>query len=310
MICKICNKEMKSMLGLSLHLTYKHKYNGGLVQYYIDYEGFEIPKCHYCNNNAKLEKGIKFRKTCGSVECLEKDFHNKKVDEDTRKKISKSMVNAHKNGNHPGWSFVNEDLNKRSYPEKWFIKNVVEKYYLYSKYTIKEKMPFHKYFLDFAILEMKIDIEIDGQQHFRSKEAIEHDKERDDFLIKNGWKVYRLAWLEIKKDYKIVEHLVNWLNDNKNYRKYDVEELLKSLKKNDLVYGSREKYSESIKNKTKEKYQFFIDFIKTSDIDFSKFGWVKKVSDKTGIKQQKINNWMKRYLNDFYDEKCFKKKAP
>lgn len=308
MICKICNKEMKSLLGLSLHLTNKHKYNGGLVKYYVNYENFKIPKCHYCDDDAKIEKGINFRKTCCRKECLKKDSHDRKIDDSTKKKISESMINVHEKGDHPGWSFINKDVNKRSYPEKWFVKNVLEKYDLYSKYTIKEKMPFHKYFLDFAVLDMKIDIEIDGQQHFRTSEAIEHDKKRDDYMVENGWRVYRLAWIEIVKDSKIVEKLIKWLNCNENYRKYDVEELLTDLNKNKLVYGSREKYSEAMRLKTKDKYEFFVEFIENSNIDFSKFGWVKKVSDNTGIKNQKINKWMKRFLPDFYEEKCFKKR--
>lgn len=114
-----------------------------------------------------------------------------------------------------GWSFINKDINKRSYPEKWFIKNVLEKYDLYSKYTIKEKLPFGKYFLDFAILNMKIDIEIDGSQHF-TKESIEHDKMRDDFLLKNEWKVYRIAWIELINDSNsVIENFIIWLNENK-----------------------------------------------------------------------------------------------
>lgn len=47
--------------------------------------------------------------------------------------------------------------------------------------------------------------------------------------------------------------------------------------------------------------------IKNSDIDFSKRGWVKKASDLTNIKQQKIGKWMKRYMKNFYEEKCFKR---
>jgi hypothetical protein len=45
-----------------------------------------------------------------------------------------------------------------------------------------------------------------------------------------------------------------------------------------------------------------------SGIDFSKFGWVKLVAEILGIKDPSVNRWMKRYLNEFYTERCFKRK--
>lgn len=44
-----------------------------------------------------------------------------------------------------------------------------------------------------------------------------------------------------------------------------------------------------------------------SDIDFSKFGWVGKASTIIGITPQKVNQWMKRNMLEFYNEKCFKR---
>lgn len=61
-------------------------------------------------------------------------------------------------------------------------------------------MSFGKYFLDFAFLELKLDVEIDGQQHNRTIEAIEHDKIRDEFLKQNGWIVFRIEWMKMKQD--------------------------------------------------------------------------------------------------------------
>lgn len=53
------------------------------------------------------------------------------------------------------------------------------------------------YFLDFFIEKgnKKIDLEIDGSQHSFRKE---HDKERDEFLIKEGYEVYRIDWNDLK----------------------------------------------------------------------------------------------------------------
>lgn len=305
--CKICKVDLKSIKSLSHHLVMKHQLH--LIDYYKDFEKFETPKCASCGKDAKYYKGLKFRTTCGDKICIKINSGKRIQTEESKIRISNALHHKHINGEHPGWSFINNDTNRRSYPEKWFIKNVLEKHSLYSKYTIYEKLSVNKYFLDFAILDLMVDLEIDGQQHFRTENAILHDKIRDDFLIKNGWRVYRIAWMEMKENNTVIEDFLNWLENSKNYRKYNVKELLNEIQLKEMtnkrIYGNRQAYSIVRKEKTKEKYEFFVDFILNSDIDFSKFGWVNKVSKATGVK--KVNKWMKRYLNDFYEDKCFKK---
>lgn len=94
----------------------------------------------------------------------------------------------------------------------------------------------------------------------------------------------------------------------KKYYKYNIDDVLKFLKKKELVYGSREKYYEKRKEKLIEKNKWKIEIIKNCNVDFSKFGWVKKVSVLIELKHQKVNEWMKRYMKDFYDKKCFIRK--
>lgn len=306
-ICKICNNEYEDLLSFSKHINMKHRYEGGLIKYYVDYENFIIPKCS-CGKNSKSLKGLEFRKTCGDKECLTKIKKNIKLTIENKIRISDSLKKSHKDGNHPGWSFINNDINRRSYPEKWFIKNVLNKYDLYSKYKIVEKLSFGKYFLDFAIIDLKIDIEIDGQQHFRNNENINHDILRDNFLLKNGWKVYRLAWVEIKNNpNEKIENFLKWLEDKQKYRKYNIIDIKNQFKKK-LKYGSREKYFEKMKEMSYERNKNIIKMIENSDIDFSKFGWAKKISTLTGMKNQNINRWIKKYMNDFYNTKCYKMK--
>lgn len=50
-----------------------------------------------------------------------------------------------------------------------------------------------------------------------------------------------------------------------------------------------------------------INKIKSSSIDFGKFGWVGKTARLLNMKPQKINQWMRRYMFDFYDQYCFKR---
>lgn len=95
-----------------------------------------------------------------------------------------------KEGRHSGW----KSRNILSYPEKFFatvlrnngIKFVANK-------------PFMTYFLDFAIDDKMVNLEIDGKQH-KYPERKASDVVRDDVLFKNGWRVYRIEWNSINTD--------------------------------------------------------------------------------------------------------------
>jgi very-short-patch-repair endonuclease len=59
--------------------------------------------------------------------------------------------------------------------------------------------PFLSYFLDFAIEDKMIDLEIDGKQHKYPERKVS-DVERDNTLTKNGWRVYRIGWNSINTE--------------------------------------------------------------------------------------------------------------
>ena len=51
-----------------------------------------------------------------------------------------------------------------------------------------------------------------------------------------------------------------------------------------------------------------IQSILSSNIDFSKLGWIEKTSSLIGITPQKVAKWMKSNMLDFYTSKCYKRK--
>lgn len=53
------------------------------------------------------------------------------------------------------------------------------------------------YVLDIAIPELKIDVEIDGFAFHSDAEAFQHDRERQNNLIANGWTVLRFTWHDV-----------------------------------------------------------------------------------------------------------------
>lgn len=105
-------------------------------------------------------------------------------------KLKKAQQKRVKEGRHKGW----KTRNILSYPEEFFIK-VLDN----NKITYKVNKYFKGYFLDFAIEEKMIDLEIDGKQH-QYEDRKEHDIKRDKFLKENGWIVYRIDWNSINTE--------------------------------------------------------------------------------------------------------------
>lgn len=81
-------------------------------------------------------------------------------------------------------------------------------------------------------------------------------------------------------------------------------------------YGSEEAWKKQLSKQGKkakgkilypEVVKKRIELIKNSNIDFSKWGWVQKVSDVTGMRHQKINKFFKQHLPDLYI-RCYQKR--
>jgi very-short-patch-repair endonuclease len=99
-----------------------------------------------------------------------------------------------------------------SYPELYF-RELFQK----EQIELETEVPYTIYQLDFANKEKKIDIEIDGDQHYLDKRIIESDKRRNEILEKDGWIVFRIKWSEYQKSSyegkeKIVEIIKNLLS--------------------------------------------------------------------------------------------------
>jgi len=233
----------------------------------------------------------------------------KPLSETHKLNISNKLKNAHAEGRHSGWLHINSDPLRMSWPEKSF-KKLINKSVINDSYTIIYGFPIFKYCLDFAIIDLKIDIEIDGVQHIKSTEAIEHDRIRDEYLMQEGWKVYRISQKELyDSNIDTIKELSKFINTEKTYRKYDVEFILNQYKGYEPKYGTRDEYFTARRNEINEEMKPMILELTGSIIDFSKFGWVGKASKVLGIHPQKVNQWMKRHMLDFYEDCCYKRKA-
>ena len=125
----------------------------------------------------------------------------KPLSEEVKKKISASMKKAHKEGraHNIGESRWN---NKPSYPEKWFMTMLENEMNMKNGIDYNREVPFHRFSLDFAWINSKKAIEIDGEQHKRFKEQQKRDEQKDNFLKKEGWKFLRIDWKDICFDTK------------------------------------------------------------------------------------------------------------
>jgi len=140
-------------------------------------------------------------------------FKGKKHTDETKNKIRISMVKfLDENPEMNPWVYSHYSKRK-SYPERYWTK-ILEK----TNFNYIAEMRFHRYKLDFAFPDIKLNIEIDGKQHYNSDGSlIERDIKRNNFLEEKGWKVIRVNWQEYQKlnkeeKRKYVSYLIESIN--------------------------------------------------------------------------------------------------
>ncbi len=100
------------------------------------------------------------------------------------------------------------------------------------------------------------------------------------------------------------------LTDDYSVRKhFEPKKIIEKKVKVQKVKSNRSaaQYHSDVKNAYINSQFHYIDMVLTSGIDFTKFGWVTKLSDIIGKKPQRVHKWMKQFMPDFYNEKCFKR---
>jgi very-short-patch-repair endonuclease len=297
--CEKCSKEYKS------HNYYNHRCLKNRSKFYIleewknnDNNLYKCPECecefskmglvgHYYRKHD--ERGIK------KIENNKKEKKNiiKLTKEEKSKILSDAKKKSFMEGKSKGWFHINSDKNRRSYPEKFFIK-VFDDNDIFNKYTIEEKFTYGKYTIDFLIVELKLIIEIDGQQHFRTEEAINHDKIRDIYFLNEGFKIYRIKWLDVCKDAKgEINQLIDFINniDNEIIRRYSLEDFEKKCKCGNIIKSSKSKICNTCRifNNRKIKNRPPVDVLVN---EVKEFGYCE-TGRKYGVSDNCIRKWIK-----------------
>jgi very-short-patch-repair endonuclease len=304
--CKKCGRDFKKSS------YYNHYCLSNRSKFYILEEWKtkdDLYKCPECT--AEFSKmgliGHYYRKhDVRGIDFLENRLKNSKKQnkvklskEEISKRISEGMKKCYSEGRHPGWSHVNLDKNRRSYPEKFFIE-VFNNNLLYDKYVIEEKYPFGKYSLDFLFIDLGLVIEIDGSQHFRNIESIKHDIVRDEYLNKNGLKVYRIKWSDVcNNPKKEIEEMLFFISNIENEigRKYNINNsesdricecggLIKT-KKSKICNTCRSLNNRVVKERPSYETLLF---------EIEKMGYVG-TGRKYGVSDNAIRKWIKNYIS-------------
>jgi len=161
--CKYCTSEFENGLKLGGHQT-------------------------WCKNNPNL---LLSKKNVGKI------AKGKELTQEHKNKISiarKKYLDA-----NPGKiPYLLNHSSKESYPEKLFRESLIRNGIDGWTYNY----PVKRYALDFAFVDKKIDIEIDGATHLL-QEVIKKDLIRRNSLERLGWKIIRFTDSEIKNNMQV-----------------------------------------------------------------------------------------------------------
>lgn len=119
-------------------------------------------------------------------------YFGKHLGDTTKRKISTGMKKAHEEGR--AWNIgINHWDGKPSYPEQFFIK-VIGNDFHDKNYSFNYVVG--RFRIDFAWVDKRLAIEIDGGQHEREDNK-KRDLRKDKYLRSLGWKILRIKWRDM-----------------------------------------------------------------------------------------------------------------
>ena len=178
-----------------------------------------------------------------------------------------------------------------SYPEKCF-KKILEDNGLDKKYLIYREYSVFPYFIDFAFVNEKLAVEIDGSQHLQ-EDRKKKDEEKDKLLLSKGWRVLRIAANEVTHDgTKALKSVADMLGDSTV--KTTTVGILKAPKtrqkptrnEDGLTDKQREKVIKQRKVERPSKEELF-ELVKATPF--------VKIAKMYGVSDKAITKWCKRY---------------
>lgn len=238
----------------------------------------------------RLLKGITRNFSQALIVAHKKYPESFKHDEEYKKKMRQIRLQYMKE--HPeetAWRKRNEP----SYPEKCFIKFLQENNYD-KKYLIEREKSIFPYFIDFAFINEKLAVEIDGSQHIKDDERKKRDVEKDELLISKGWKILRVTENMVKTDWVTLKEKLDLLIESDIITSEKVGIFIskkenKKVKRNKC--GITEKMEISSFNQRKVKNRPTLEEIENLQKKFS----MVKIGKIYGVSDNAIRKWIKYY---------------
>ena len=218
-VCPLCNNEFETSLGHPKEKT-TCSFNCSNIYFSSSRNSIEKNKkissslikrndkilgedrntkiCEICNLTFNT---LHKKQKCCSIKCIS-IFRSTNIE--YKSKLSASMQKRISNGTHKGWA-KRSNL-EPSYPEKYIL-NLLEELNI-ANFTRELKV--NKWFIDFAF-NNKVALEIDGKQHEFPERKIS-DANKDAHLKSVGWKVIRLKWKKITKEFR--EEIISLIENN------------------------------------------------------------------------------------------------
>lgn len=200
--CLICHAESNSF-GIGTHIWRIHGKGKG-------FNPFSKSLCHKAWNKGLTKSDPRVALNAARASKTLSGRKRKPHTNEFRLFLSELMKKKHKEGKAHN---IGECRKRKepSWPEAFFIKVIQnefsDKNYTY-EYWIK---PFS---IDFAWLEKKKAIEIDGEQHIYNPEQVERDKRKNELLKKEGWLLLRIAWKDLFHNTKhVIEQANNFIGE-------------------------------------------------------------------------------------------------
>jgi len=215
-----------------------------------------------------------------------------KCSKKTREKISKARLLFLKM--HPEV----KPWQKESYPEKLF-KQLIEKNELAKKYDIIKEYSFFPYFIDFAFTNIKLAVEIDGSQHWNVQDRADSDKKKDELLMLNGWKVYRVPAFLIKNDFQKVEQsFLQYLNTfDIQLKRFIFEQDIIDYKKIKQLNEQRRKRNvqQNYRNRLNLKQQLINKRCNDLKTVGKNYGYISKLSELWNVSHTQVTRFINKY---------------
>jgi very-short-patch-repair endonuclease len=184
--------------------------------------------------------------------------------------------------------------NNPSYPEKLFIQLCTENS-LYDAYDIVREYSLGLFYIDFAFVNAKVAIEIDGSQHWLDSDRIDRDIRKEKCIKENGWRLFRIPEFKLKQSYQeITNDLLLFLSASDILeKKYDAD-----IIEFEVIRKARLNAKET-KRRLKAKKVDAI--VKSRRTDFNEvypsFGWSSKLGDTWGMSSQAASKYCRKHFD-------------